>query len=99
VGNETIDEVLAAFERDGYTDQLIPQADAVVRSRATGAVVPAGVLAVDAYHRLEGASDPEEEVLVAAVRLPDGTRGTLVLSYGPLAAIEDADVAASLQLG
>jgi hypothetical protein len=50
-------------------------------------------------YRLEGASDPDDMVAVAALRCPScKTRGTLVLSYGPETSAVDADVLCCLDV-
>ena len=52
---------------------------------------------MEALHRLEGASDPEDEAVVAALECPAcGAWGTIVLSYGPQSSAEDAAVLANL---
>ncbi|MGI9033815.1 MAG: hypothetical protein ACR2HY_09110 [Acidimicrobiales bacterium] len=53
---------------------------------------------VDVLRRVEGASDPDDMLAVAAVTCPNcRTRATVVLSYGPEASEDDTDV--MLQLG
>ena len=48
---------------------------------------------VSALERTEGASDPADMLAVAAVTCPRcGTRGTLLLNYGPESDEDDADV-------
>jgi len=60
----------------------------------------AEVVAVDALRRLEGASDPDDMIVVAAVSCPKcGAKGTLVLKYGPEATPEESEVLRSLEDG
>lgn len=48
-------------------------------------------------HRLEGASDPDDMVLVVAGHCPScGTGGTVVLGFGPNASAVDSDLVAAL---
>lgn len=58
-----------------------------------GQTSDAARFAVHQLRRLEGASDPDELMLVAAVGCPVcGARGTLLLTYGPTATAEDAAI-------
>jgi hypothetical protein len=51
----------------------------------------------DEVTRLEGVSDPDDMVMVAPLRcFSCGTKGTLVLGYGPEASAEDSDVILAL---
>ena len=48
--------------------------------------------------RLEGASDPDDMLVLAAVVCPQcSTRGFLVLNYGPSASAEDAAILGQLE--
>jgi hypothetical protein len=68
-----------------------------VRCLACDRTVPAGDVEVHALYRLEGASEPDEEVAVVAVTCPACSVGSsLVLHYGPMASAEEADVLAAL---
>jgi len=52
---------------------------------------------IEGAMRLEGASDPDEMVIVIATVCPVcGVRGTLTLGYGPMASPEDDDVLTAL---
>jgi hypothetical protein len=91
--NLTISEVVERFAAEGYDTSLVAVEGGTVREPASGAEADAGELAVHAYRRLEGVSDPADMVLVAAVDFPGGdVRGTLVLGYGPNAGPADGDV-------
>ena len=53
---------------------------------------------VDALRRLEGASDPDDMLAVAALECPEcAARGTVVLGYGPVASAEDSAALAALE--
>ena len=57
----------------------------------------ADAVAVERLSRTEGASDPADMVVVAAVRCPRcDARGTLALKYGPGASPEEAEILAHL---
>jgi hypothetical protein len=60
-------------------------------------VSPASAIVVHELRRLEGASDPADMLAVAAIACPAcGTRGTLVLTYGPEATAGDDAVLSHL---
>lgn len=70
-----------------------------VRCGACGQDFAASTVAVLAHSRLEGASDPADEILVAGVRCPGcKALGTLVLAYGPRARRDEAEVLGQLGL-
>ena len=53
---------------------------------------------VRGMRRLEGASDPDDMLAVAALVCPAcGAPGTVLLGYGPSATIDDATVLAALE--
>jgi hypothetical protein len=95
---QTLAEVLREFEAEGYAVQLVAEEGGTVHVSHREEHVDAAGLVVDHARRTEGASDPDDMELVVAARLPDGTRGTLVLGYGPVASSADADVLAKLDL-
>lgn len=89
----SIVEVLANDERRGFVGQFSCRPDGVVRCHACKSDEPAVQAPVLAMHRLEGASDPSDQAIVAALECPAcGALGTVVLSYGPEASAEDSAV-------
>lgn len=92
-------DVLDDYEARGFTAQFRARAGGVVECNRCNGECDAGTLVVDAFERLEGASDPADMMLVVAASCPAcGERGTLVLTYGPLAPPEDTEVEARLRL-
>lgn len=90
-------EVLAAYERKGYTGQFGADEDGCVECHGCGAVEPAAQTPLLALHRFEGNSDPSDSAVVAALEcVACGAHGTIALSYGPEASAEDAAVLAEL---
>lgn len=86
-------EVLGRYERQGFRGQFGARLAGKIVCFACRRERPAAEVHLLAMHRLEGASDPSEEVAVAAVECPAcKTRGTLTLSYGVGASAEDAMV-------
>jgi hypothetical protein len=96
-GAETLLDVLGELADRGYTGEFA--AAEVDESTQRGRIVCSTchqVFAADApdvgdLRRLEGASDPDDMLAVAALTCPNcSTRGTLVLNYGPTATVEDS---------
>jgi hypothetical protein len=93
----TITDVLEAFESSGYGSQFIVREQGVLecticRERSSATDVECREL-----RRLEGASDPDDMLAVAALVCPRcAARGTVVLGYGPAASEDDAEVLAVL---
>ncbi len=86
-------EVLKSYESKGFRGQFAVHGGGVVRCGSCRSARSASSLEMDALHRLEGDSDPEAEAVVIALHCPScGTGGTMVLSYGPEASIEDQQV-------
>ena len=94
----TLTDVLAGFEAEGFVGQLIARDGAEVECGECRTFTPAGSLTVSALRRLEGASDPSDMLAVAAATCPHcGTKGTIVLGYGPDASGADTDVLHALE--
>ena len=90
----TLLEVIDALDGEGYTGQFMAREGSIVECATCHAQTPANKMVGDhRLYRLEGASDPDDMVAVAALRCPScGTPGTLVLKFGPEASAVDADV-------
>jgi len=87
----TITDVLASFETAGYTKQFIVRPEAVLECASCRATFPGSAARIDALRRLEGASDPDDMLVVVALVCPRcGAHGTVVLGYGPAASEEDS---------
>jgi hypothetical protein len=88
--SDSLVEVVRRYERHGFPSQFAARPGGNVRCVSCHRDFPARWVPLLALHRLEGDSDPEEEVVVAALECPAcEERGTLALSFGPSAAIED----------
>lgn len=90
----TLTQALDHLEREGYTGQFIARDAGVIECATCRTKRHASEMTGDhRLLRLEGASDPSDMVAVAALHCSScDTRGTLVLSYGPEASPEDADI-------
>jgi hypothetical protein len=91
--NTTVVSVLASFEAAGFGPSLFATDDGCVRCTVCNETFDPEQMQVEAIRRLEGASDPDEEVaIVAATCLKCGKPGTMVVGYGPTASAGEADV-------
>ncbi len=91
--DKTIDEVLAAVEAEGYRAQMAARSGGTIVCFACRQESPADQVAVHALHRMEGVSDPDDMLAVAALVCPRcGALGTVVLGYGPDADPDESDV-------
>jgi hypothetical protein len=89
--NTTLVEVLAALRRGGYENSLTAVDDGGLRCSSCGRVMEPERLEVDHERRLEGASDPADEMLVLAGTCQGcGERAVLLLGFGPTASPADA---------
>lgn len=90
----TLTEALRLLENEGYAGQFIAREGGVLECTNCRTRTHARDMAGE--HRLvriEGASDPADMIAVAALTCPScRTKGTVVLSYGPEASVEDADI-------
>jgi hypothetical protein len=81
---ETMASVLARYEARGYKGQFATRPGARVRCLGCMSDLDPDRVSIQALHRLEGISDPDDMAAVAALECPAcHQRGTLVLSYGP----------------
>jgi hypothetical protein len=86
-------EVLAGYARAGYNGTFTVGADATVECNSCGVVSPAASIEMSSLRRLEGASDPDDMMSVAAITCPACKRqGVIILGFGPSATAEDSDI-------
>jgi hypothetical protein len=92
--------VLRRYAEDGFTASLMAVEDppSSMRCSACGTTSPADAFEVVDERRLEGASDPDDMVIVVAARCPVcGQGGAVSLGFGPEASPADSDVVAALR--
>lgn len=84
-------EVLARYEVEGFNSQFSARTGGNVLCHACDQLSEPAAVSLFALHRFEGASDPGEEMACAAIECPKcRRRGTVTLTYGPLAPPDDA---------
>ena len=89
-------EVTAALAAEGWECQITPLEGGRVRCEGCSEEFDAASLVVDSFSRVEGASDPDDMAAVIAVTCGCGSKGALVLAYGPEASGADSDVLLAL---
>lgn len=94
----TIKAALDGAHQAGYVDQLIAGVDGRLFNADRTRSVPADEVTVVYLWRIEGASDAADEALVVAVDCPDGSNGTVLLTYGPAASPEDEAILERLDI-
>ena len=94
----TILDVVGAFERAGFVGQFAIHEGGEIECLTCKHRFDAANATVDGFRRLEGASDPDDMLAVAALTCPRcGARGTLIVNYGPVASEDDSLVLARLE--
>lgn len=86
----SIMDALRLYEQRGFTGQFGVREGGAVKCFSCGSTAEPETFEMQSMRRVEGASDPSDMALVAALECPEcGARGTLTISYGPAAAAED----------
>jgi len=94
----TLSEILAMYEGEGYTAQLGARPGGRIICFSCHHEAPAEDFELYALARTEGASDPDDMLAVAAVACRRcGSKGALILHYGPEATEEDVEVLQHLE--
>ena len=89
---ETLSEALARLERAGYRDSFRAE-DGQLRALEAGRSYPPEQLVAEEIVRFEGDSDPQDQLVLFALRSSDGAvRGTWLASYGAQTDAESAGV-------
>lgn len=80
---ETLSQAVERLTAAGYRDEFRAEGTGL-RAVETGCLHEPESLAIEEVVRFEGASDPQDEAVLFALRCEThGTRGTYVVPYGP----------------
>ncbi len=94
---QTLTTALQALERAGYAGQFKVLDFARVQCLTCREEFDGRDAAIESLRRLEGASDPADMLAVVALTCPRcDAKGTLVLSYGPDASLEESQLLVAL---
>lgn len=97
--NTTLVAVIADLEAEGYTASFGARDRGRLHCSSCGQESQVGEFGVTAVRRLEGASDPDDQVLLIAATCPAcGVQGTAVFGYGPESSQVDAEAVAQLDV-
>lgn len=97
--NTTLTAILAGLDDQGFGAQFVVRDAAEIECLACRNVSPASRFVVRRSRRLEGASDPDDMLHVVAAMCPVcNVGGTVVLTYGVNASVEDGDVSLALDM-
>lgn len=97
--NTTLLEVLDALRGQGFSGSLSAEPGGTIKCSTCGRSMPTETFEPMIERRLEGASDPADELLVLAGRCGScRAGGVLLLGYGPEASAADAEVLEQLRL-
>lgn len=89
--NTTLLAVLEDFRREGWDGNLVLTEDGPIRCPSCRQENDPQRWEQGALQRMEGASDPADMMSVMGLTCPEcGTRGTVVLHYGPTASPAEA---------
>ena len=93
---QSLADVVTRFIARGYTDDFRAEPEGL-RAITAGCVHVPEDLIIDDVARFEGASDPDDEAIVFALRCKvHGTKGTYVTSYGAKMSAVDAEMSRRL---
>jgi hypothetical protein len=95
----TVIDVLDRFAEAGWTRNHVARPGALMKCGNCSQLTPTSQLDVDAIHRVEGASDPDDMQMVLGIVCPQcATGGAVVVAYGPSASEADAEFIVDLDL-
>ena len=98
-GCRTLTEVLDNLTAAGFSTELIGRPEGWLLCKECHSTHEASEFEVEHVERLEGASDPGDEALVAGLVCPScGTKGVYVARYGPEASEADVAIMEHLRL-
>ncbi|MDX1686126.1 MAG: hypothetical protein R3275_12890 [Saprospiraceae bacterium] len=78
---DTLSQATSMLQNAGYTTNFIAESECISSTDNNKKYKPEE-LEIEASCRFEGQSNPADSSEVLALRAKDGTKGTLVLSYG-----------------
>jgi hypothetical protein len=94
----TLVVLLKAYEDEGYTGNFGAREEATVVCFSCHHETPAREVPLESMRRTEGASDPDDMAVVAAIVCPHcGQKGTLVMHFGATATPEEDEVLRDLE--
>lgn len=93
----TIQDGLKQYTAEGYTGQFRTTREGKLHCLACDKKYDPAEVHLDRVCRVEGTSDPSDEVIVAALLCPCGNKGTEVFTYGPNADPMEAEALRTME--
>lgn len=97
----SLSDLLLDYVAKGYTCELLAAKDGRIRCPGCESSGAASDGRIEAFHRFEGDSDPGDNCVLVAIRLPmaNGSecRGVMVIGFGPAASPDQNDVLSALE--
>ena len=78
---KTVTEIIQALKDEGYIHEFCIKED-TLNCNSTGSIYVSGELIIEKTERYEGDSDPSDNAIIYALTAKDGSKGTLIDSYG-----------------
>ncbi len=78
---DTLSEATSTLMNEGYTENFRADEEYILALSSKKKYQPADLRITERY-RFEGQTNPADSMELMAIRANDGTRGTLVMSYG-----------------
>lgn len=78
---DSLSQAVDSFTKAGYEEDFEAEGDVIIGNFSRKEYAPDELTIVDSY-RFEGDTNPEDESVVFAIEARDGTKGTLVMTYG-----------------
>lgn len=94
----TLTEVLAAYAAGGFSSSFTVTQESLLECHTCSETSAPSEVEMSSLRRMEGESDPDDMMAVAAITCPKcQAQGTVLLGFGPTATAEDSDVLGALR--
>jgi hypothetical protein len=94
---DTILDALKAARDKGFESRFLVEKGAL-RCLENNEIFPASRVTIEAYHRVEGPSDPDESAILYLIETKSGIKGTVIDAFGTYANPEIAELISSIPI-
>ncbi len=95
---QTLSEAINDLQQQGYTTDFNIEFDGI-KCKATGKCLNPSEFEVTSYHRFDGMSDPDDDVILYVVEAKDKSmKGLLVKAYGAYSEGVSAEILSKLTI-
>lgn len=78
---DSLSQAINGLTQKGFKEHFSAEKEAIVGSQSKKSYAPKQLKIVKTF-RFDGMTNPQDDSVVFAIEATDGTRGTLVMSYG-----------------